>query len=237
MTDLRPFVGIAKVLHLKNIANIFSPPRKFLMLAASYFMMEHEIVQQKQRQRACLVARTQEGDRAAFDSLTASLREGLPGIAFVRTGDYAEAEDLVQETLSRASCHVGDLRDSSAFIGWLRAILGRSCATWHRRSYDRSVSIDDALQDLPVDCGAQPPEVLMRREREEELRIALCSIPEQNRTALLMAIWGDCSYRDIAEFSGASLSTIEGRIYRAKSQLRRRLGVKSSDFLGEPSKR
>ena len=184
------------------------------------------------------MARARQGDRAAFDALIAPLRGGLLGIAFVRTGDYLEAEDLTQEALCRAWDHISDLRDASAFPGWLRSILNRACASWHRHNFDCPVSLYDVtLRDFPADNGLQPLEVLLRREREEELRMALCGIPEANRIALLMAIWGDCSYQDIADFSGVPVSTVEGRIYRAKSQLRRKLGSRSSELFGEPDKR
>jgi RNA polymerase sigma-70 factor (ECF subfamily) len=200
--------------------------------------MEHNCVGNRRSSADSLVIRAQQGDRSSFDALTKPLRTGLLAVAFVRTGDYQEAEDLTQESLSRAWSHLSELRDASAFVPWLRSILARLCATWHRRSFDSSISLhDEMLQNIPDKYEMQPPDVLMRRVRAEEIRSALCLVPEANRIALLMAVWGNCSYQEIAAFSGVSVSTIEGRIYRAKSLLRRKLGTKSSDFLGEPVKR
>ena len=201
-------------------------------------MMEAVSTRNRQNEREVLVSSAQHGDRAAFDALVAPLRAGLLGIAFVRTGDYPEAEDLTQEALLRAWEHICDLRDPSSFVAWIRAILNRACSTWCRRPREWPISLDDQiLIDMPADHGLQPSEVIFRRLRDEELRGALRSIPEANRIALIMAVWGDGSYQQIAEFTGVPISTVEGRIHRAKSQLQRRLRHGYSDPFGEPARR
>lgn len=187
------------------------------------------------RQQAELVLRAQAGDRYAFDSLVTPIRGGLLGIAFLRTGDRLEAEDLVQEALARAWEHISCLRNPSAVSAWIRSILARGCSTWHRRCHARPVSLSDGLLcEYPADACLQPLRVLLQRERDEELRAALRDISPENREALLMAIWGDCSYVEIAEFAGVPVTTVEGRIHRAKAQLRKKLRDAGAEALAEP---
>jgi RNA polymerase sigma factor (sigma-70 family) len=201
-------------------------------------MMDDDSERQRHCLRITLIERARQGDRWAFDALAAPLRGALLGIAFVRTGDYPEAEDITQQTLSAAWEHIADLRDPASFHAWIRTILARHCATWQRRNRDWTLSLDDsANRELPADNGLQPPNILLRRLRDEELRSAPRGIPEANRNALLMAVWGDCTYHEIAEFTGVSVTTVEGRIQRAKSQLRRALRYKNPDFFGEAGKR
>ena len=208
--------------------------RKFLRNSASNPVMDSETPIDYRRRHEELVLRAQSGDRTAFDGLVTPMRGGLLGIAFLRTGDRLEAEDLVQETLSRAWERLNDLRDPSAFAAWIRSILARGCNTWHRRGHIRPASLSDILlRECTADGCLQPLPILLQRERDEELRAALREISPENRDALLMAIWGDCTYVEIAEFAGVPVTTVEGRIHRAKSQLRKRLSNDAGDVLGE----
>ncbi|HZP81193.1 MAG TPA: sigma factor [Chthonomonadaceae bacterium] len=50
-----------------------------------------------------LALRAQQGDRCAFETLARRYRNAVWAVAFLRTGDREEAEDLTQETLLRAA--------------------------------------------------------------------------------------------------------------------------------------
>jgi len=192
----------------------------------------------RRRAQAALVKRAQCGERDAFDTLVKPLRGALLGIAFVRSGGRQDAEDLTQDALTKAWTHIEDLHDPVTFAFWLRSILYRCCATWYRRSVRWPESLSDiALLNQPANQALPPLDILLQRERDEELRVALRSISEENRTALLMSVWGDCTYQEIADFTGVPLTTVEGRIYRAKAQLRRSLRNSNAAILIESSKR
>jgi hypothetical protein len=85
-------------------------------------------------------------------------------------------------------------------------------------------------QRLPLDA-------LLERDRERELQQALLTLPEKNRLVLLMHVWGGSSYEDIAGCTGVPVTTVEGRIYRAKRQLRRLLHQADPVFLDGPQRR
>jgi type II secretory pathway component PulF len=53
----------------------------------------------------------------------------------------------------------------------------------------------------------------------------------------MMHVWGDYSYKEIALFTGVELTTVEGRIHRAKRQLRQLLRDEGAEFLSEPRRR
>lgn len=183
---------------------------------------------------AALVQCAREGDRAAFDALAAHYRPLLKSLAFVRTGDWAEAEDLAQEVLLRAWQGLPALADPAAFLPWLRAIAARACLSWFRRA--RPASLSDKVDAGPARPQQRPLEALLMRERERELRQALVTLPEANRTALMMHVWGGYSYEEIAGVTGVRVTTVEGRIHRAKRQLRRLLRDDDAAFQ-DPARR
>ena len=178
------------------------------------------------------VRQAQAGDQAAFDHLAAHYRPLIRALAFVRTGDGAEAEDLAQDVLLSAWRKLPALHDPAKFLPWLRAIAANACHSWFRRSRPASLSAPDAGRLLAPELT--PLDALLARERQRELRRALVRLPEANRTALLMHIWGGYAYEEIAAVTGVRLSTVEGRIYRAKKQLRRLLRDEDATFLGGP---
>ena len=169
---------------------------------------------------AALVAAAQAGDREAFDELAARYRSGAMAVAFDFTGRFEVAEDLAQETLCRAWEKMEDLRDPEKFGPWLRSITVNCYRMWQRRPFQREVELAEAMR---LQGHEDFVEEVRRRDLERELRHGLQAIPRQNRIALLMRHFGGASYEEIASFLDVPKSTVEGRIYRAKLQLRRRL--------------
>lgn len=133
------------------------------------------------------------------------------------------AEDLVQEVLTQAWQKLPSLHDPTAFLAWIKAIMANACRSWHRRAHARPAFLEEQEDALPADRQQQPLEALLIRERQRALRQALGALPETNRLALMMHLWGDYSYQEIAGFTGVPVTTVEGRIHRAKRQLRRLL--------------
>ncbi len=195
-------------------------------------------VEQKQCEETELVRRAQAGDRAAFDRLAGRYRAALRAMAFLRTGDRDAAQDLAQEALTRAWEALPTLREPGAFLPWLKRIAARACLSWHRPARPGTVSLDgERLSRLPADAALQPLAVLLARERQRALRQALASLPDANRVALLMHVWEGASYEEIAAFTGVAVTTVEGRLYRARKQLRRLLADDEDALFGRPARR
>ena len=139
-------------------------------------------------------------------------RPALEALALDRTGDPETARDIAQDAFELALRHLGQLREPKALPGWLRTIALNCCRQHLRRPREPAVI-------------AQPAEsayrVAVRRQMLREVRGALARLPENNRLALLMHVLHGISYERIAAFLGVPVSTIEGRIHRARRQLRR----------------
>ena len=166
---------------------------------------------------AALVAQAQAGDQAAFAELACRYRPALVALGFDRTHNFDDAEDLAQEALVRALEHLRELKEPAAFPAWLRSIAANLCASWTRRP---------AAFPLDERAAGDDPDVVaavIARHEQRELARALQHLPTANRLALLMHTRDGMSYERIAAFLGVPVSTIEGRIFRARERLRRSL--------------
>lgn len=171
-------------------------------------------------EEAQLVRRAQAGDRSAFDELLVHYRPAVRAITFDLTGRMAVAEELAQDAVAAAWVHLGELRDPGAFAPWLRRIAVNCCRMWLRRTEPELVELGEILEPYAEDC---PPADVWQRLLEGELHRALVALPADSRAALLMSAFGDMTDRGIAGFLGVPVTTVEGRIYRARRQLRARL--------------
>lgn len=166
-----------------------------------------------------LVLLAQGGNRGAFDALVHHYRPALLALAFLRTREVADAEDIVQRVLLRLWENLPRLREPSALVAWLRttcANVGNSGSSHTVPSYPWSTA-----SQVATDPSSGPMAIALAREGHRELYEQLWKIPAANRIALLMYELGDYSYEEIAQFAGVPVTTVEGRIYRAKRQLRR----------------
>jgi RNA polymerase sigma-70 factor (ECF subfamily) len=164
---------------------------------------------------AALAERAKAGDQAAFAELSRRYRPALVALAFDRTRHLDDADDLAQEALVRALEHIGELRDPASFPAWLRAIAANLCASWSRRPSDLPL-YDQAGAD-----GRDIAAAAIARCEQREIAKALHDLPQANRLALLMHVWDGVPYERIAAFLGVPVTTVEGRIFRARQRLRR----------------
>ena len=150
--------------------------------------------------------------------------EALYRYAYRLAGNSADAEDLTQDTFSKAISRLGQLRDRDSAKSWLFRILRN--AYLHRIRDERRKKIVplEAIGDLAEEPPEAPPEV-----DSATLQEALNELDETFRTPLILFYFEDFSYRDIAEQMDLPIGTVMSRLARAKGYLKTKLfaGIRS----------
>jgi RNA polymerase sigma-70 factor (ECF subfamily) len=134
-------------------------------------------------------------------------------------GDPVEAEECAQEAFVRAYLHLDELREPGAFLGWVATILGRVAADRGRGRAREKRSRGNAGPER----GTRSADSLLADEESRRLWRAVAGLQEDYRTAFLLVHLEGLSYRDVALQLGVPVSTVEGRMYKAKQFLRERL--------------
>ncbi|BEV46681.1 sigma-70 family RNA polymerase sigma factor [Afipia carboxidovorans] len=126
------------------------------------------------------------------------------------THDREAADDLVQDTLVRA------LRAEKLFLGgdlraWLYTILTNLNRN-RRRSLARRPVLAEYHDDAPEPSGTEA--------EGRDIARALATLPDDQRSALLLVALEGLSYRDVAEIQGVPIGTVMSRLARARAQIR-----------------
>jgi len=172
-----------------------------------------------------LVRRAQGGDRPAFDRLMKQYRGMVLATAYARIRDREEAEDLAQDIFTRAWMKLPTLKDPALFAAWLKTLALRTTLNRATRRPPTPLSYDELAETRA--CAASEGDPIARYltgERQRVLYQALQTLPLDNRLAILLHICEDYTCVELAALFSEPLTTIEGRVKRAKAQLRRLLG-------------
>ena len=76
---------------------------------------------------------------------------------------------------------------------------------------------------VPASLQRNPEQELEQQERTRILRQAIDALPENQNIAFTLSKYDGLSYADIADVMGATVSSVESLIHRAKTNLQKKL--------------
>jgi RNA polymerase sigma-70 factor (ECF subfamily) len=169
------------------------------------------------------------GDEQAFHQLFDRYKKQVVNYCYRFCGDREVAEELAQEAFLRIYKAAPRYRPKARFRTWLFKITANVCLNEVRRPVYRQQL--ESLDQLPErDSGMAGPDIeLANAERQHLVRLAMRDLPDKQRTALLLRIEGEFSYKEIALQIGRSVGHVKTLIHRGRLALRQKL----TPYLGE----
>ena len=162
---------------------------------------------------------------AAFEQLALPLFASLYNHAFWLTRNQAEAEDLVQETFTKALRAFDSFQPGTNFKAWIFRILRNTFLTTRTGiAASRTVFLEDHPDTLDTPAaGPTPEDTLIRLDNQAALHAALEQLQPPLREALLLCDVEEIKYKDIALILDVPIGTVMSRISRARRTLRQLL--------------
>ena len=162
---------------------------------------------------------------AAFEQLALPLFASLYNHAHWLTRNPSEAEDLVQETFTRALGAFDSFKPETNFKAWIFRILRNSFLTTRSGiAASRTVFLEDQPDTLDTTAsGPTPEDILLRLDNQAALQTALEQLQSPLREALLLCDVEEIKYKDIALILDVPIGTVMSRISRARRALRQLL--------------
>jgi RNA polymerase sigma-70 factor (ECF subfamily) len=161
---------------------------------------------------------------ATFEELALPLFASLYNHAFWLTRNQSEAEDLVQETFSKALRAFDSFQLGTNFKAWIFRILRNTFLTSRTGiATSRTVFLEDHPDTLGTVTDSTPEDTLIRLDNQAALHLALEQLQPQLREVLLLCDVEEIKYKDIAAILDVPIGTVMSRISRARSTLRQLL--------------
>jgi RNA polymerase sigma-70 factor, ECF subfamily len=166
-----------------------------------------------------------------FEMLVLEQLDALWGYALALTRREHEADDLLQESLTRAFERFRLFDRSLSFKAWMFTIVRHTYIDQLRkrnaRAFDQrgawlfgetepDLSAENPLCATPLD----PEAILARQESVDRLREAIEHLPDDMREVVELRDVEGLSYRDIAIIIKRPMGTVMSRLYRGRNLLR-----------------
>jgi RNA polymerase sigma-70 factor (ECF subfamily) len=176
-----------------------------------------------------LMMRVRGGDAEAFAALVERHQHRVIGTIARMLGSPEEAEDLAQQVFVRVWKSAPRWEPSAKFTTWLLTITRNLVFNeTRRRSRARTVPLEEESDRGPRDYAdtsvRSPADSLAMDELEEAIDAAIQSLAEQPRMALVLRRYEEMSYEEIARVLGSTVPAVKSMLFRARAELRERLG-------------
>jgi RNA polymerase sigma-70 factor (ECF subfamily) len=151
--------------------------------------------------------------------------DALRAFVLARTGDLGAAEDICQETFLAALARGVPGEEPEDAARWIFAIARNKVLKWHRdkrgpRGGAPRVDGDTRDPSSGVPRAAEPHSSLEEREERARVRDAVSALEPELREVILLRYEAGLDYREIATRLAVPVSTIQGRLKRARHALR-----------------
>jgi len=182
-------------------------------------------------------------------------RDALPHLARMYptalrlTGNRADADDLVQETCTRAYASFSQFQPGTNAKAWLYRILTNTfLSSLRKRQREPPPGAASGLTDRQLarafvpSSGLRPADAeVLDQLPDPVITGALRQLPADFRTAVYLADVEGYAYKEVAGLMGIPVGTLRSRLYRARRQLRGLLqdhpAVRHHHRLADPAQR
>jgi RNA polymerase sigma-70 factor (sigma-E family) len=150
-----------------------------------------------------------------FTDFVSGHQHRLQRTAFLLTGDWQVAEDLVQTALAKAWVHWSGIARADRPEMYVRRVIVTTFISWRRRRWWRN---ELAAEDLPeqqdrADLQAEAANRLVARK-------LLAALPARQRAILVLRFFDDLTEMEVAAMMGCTVGTVKSQSAKALASLR-----------------
>jgi RNA polymerase sigma factor (sigma-70 family) len=176
---------------------------------------------------AQLVRGVKGGRKECFDQLVLRYQRMVYAITRRMTSNHHDADDLAQETFLAAYRAMDRFDEQKSFPAYLSRIAINLSINHLRRRKRRlrvlSPGSGEAQGGLTMARTGDLHKILEHKELMSRLEMAMETLPAHQKAVLILKVYQELSYQEIANALGISLGTVMSRLHRARKRLRAQL--------------
>ena len=175
---------------------------------------------------ALLVKNYIAGDENALAVLINRHQSKLYGFIYSKVGDRDLTDDIFQDTFIKVikTLKSNSYNEEGKFLPWVMRIAHNLIIDHFRRNKKMPLfreteefSIFSIMSDQSLTIENQ----LITEQVEQDLKRIIQELPEDQREVVLMRMYQDLSFKEIAELTGVSINTALGRMRYALLNMRK----------------
>jgi RNA polymerase sigma-70 factor (ECF subfamily) len=172
------------------------------------------------------IERARAGEAAAFEQIMVCTQHKVAATAWRLLGNREDARDATQEVFMRAFKYLKTYRPGHDFHGWLYRITVNVCRDIirSRAKVGAQVSPADAEREqtaLETIAGeSDTSEAAVLAQQRAIVRRALESLPEKERTALVLRDLEGLSTDEVARMLGSRPATVRSQVSTARGKVK-----------------
>jgi RNA polymerase sigma-70 factor (ECF subfamily) len=169
----------------------------------------------------------QEGNNNAFDTLLKRYESKVFSYLLFSVKKQELAEDLFQDVFVKMVVRIknGQYAENGKFASWMMRIVHNHLIDHYRTSpSDRIISNDESEIDLfnnaDLAVNENREQEMIDQQTLAEVKGLIALLPEPQREVLLMRVYDELSFKEIAKKTNCSINTALGRMRYAILNLR-----------------
>jgi RNA polymerase sigma-70 factor, ECF subfamily len=162
-----------------------------------------------------LVYESQQGSRAAFETLLLRYEKSVFNAAYRILRDCEDAKDVTQNVFLKAFQNLESFDPKHRFFSWIyRIALNESI------NLSNSKRRFDAAEDTRIEIYNTPENLLSEKELGEVVQAALMVLAFEYRVVIVLRHFNDFSYQEMSEILEIPEKTVKSRLFTARTLLR-----------------
>ncbi|MCK6599959.1 MAG: sigma-70 family RNA polymerase sigma factor [Bdellovibrionaceae bacterium] len=166
-----------------------------------------------------LIQEVRSGNRRAYSELVKRHQKALLRMALRFVRDLDVAEDVVQESFIKAYEKLNHFEGRSSFKSWLFQIAVNTAKNKLRENKRGTTDIDD----VNIAVGAVAESSLVQTALANELQDEVDKLPVRQKTALVLRVYEDLSFKEIADIMECPYDTAKANYRHALLKLKESL--------------
>jgi RNA polymerase sigma-70 factor (ECF subfamily) len=175
------------------------------------------------------LARAKRGERAALAAVVERYgRQVYALVGRMMAGRGDQVDDVSQEALVKVvrGLHRFETAGPARLSTWILTVAVRTCIDAQRRT-----RLQEPLPEEMATTSATPESMAAQRQLARRVEAVVAGLPADQRAVLVLRAYHDFDYDEIASALGIEEGTVKSRLGRARSALRRALGLEDQSVV------
>lgn len=169
------------------------------------------------------------GNEFALQQLIYRYKDKIYTSIYMLVKDKYLAEDLFQDAFLKMIKNMrdGHYSEQGKFLPWASRIAHNLCMDHFRRAKSKipvTLANGEDIMELLAGPDESSAPKIEQRQTEQTLRKLMEQLPEEQREVIVLRVYGDLSFKEIAQLTDVSINTALGRMRYGLINLRRMIG-------------